>query len=146
MHIALGSDHAGRLLRLHLIGFVQSLGHTVTDVGTHTQEPASYVDCAALVARAVKEGQCDVGILVCGTGLGVSIAANKVTGIRAALCSEPYSGQMARAHNDANVLCLGARVIGFGLAESILASFLTTPFTGGRHQDRLDALARLAEL
>lgn len=145
MRIALGSDHAGRSLRLHLSDAVARLGHTVHDVGTHTEASVSYVDCTAQVAHAVISGACHLGVLVCGTGLGVSIAANKVLGIRAALCAESYSGRMARAHNDANILCLGARVVGFGLAESILASFLTTEFEGGRHQDRLDALARLAE-
>lgn len=146
MRIALGSDHAGLQLRRHLAQVVLGLGHTAHDLGTHAEAPVSYVDFAQAVVREVTQGRCQIGILVCGTGLGMSIAANKNTQIRAALCAHEWTAQMARAHNDANIVCLGGRVTGLGLAESIVKIFLDTPFAGGRHQARLDQLASITEV
>jgi ribose 5-phosphate isomerase B len=146
MRIALGSDHAGLTLRQSIGKVVLGLGHQIHDLGTHGQDAASYVDFAQSVARQVQQGKCQFGILVCGTGLGMSMAANKFQNIRAALCCHEFSAQMARAHNDANILCLGERLVGAGLAESIVKTFLNTPFAGGRHQARLDQLAAITEV
>lgn len=145
MRIALGSDHAGRILRGHVLQVVRALGHDVQDLGCHTQDSVSYVDFAQAVAQEVLAGRAQVGVLVCGTGLGVSMAANKWPGVRAALCAHEYTAHMARAHNDANILCLGERVTGLGLAESIIKTFLGTPFAGGRHAARLEQMARMTD-
>jgi len=146
MRIALGSDHAGRALRQGIGKVILGLGHEMHDFGSHDDAPVSYVDFAKSVALEVQHQRCQFGILVCGTGLGVSIAANKFQNIRAALCSHEFLAQMARAHNDANILCLGERLVGAGLAESIVKTFLSTPFAGGRHQGRLDQLASITEV
>ena len=141
MRVALGADHAGFELKQTLRTFIEQLGHEVRDLGTDSVDSVDYPDFAKAVAELVAEGGADVGLLVCGTGLGMAIAANKVTGIRAATCSEPYSAAMARAHNDANVLTIGSRVVGRGLAEETVARFLETGFEGGRHQGRVNKLA-----
>ena len=141
MKIALGADHAGFELKERLRHFISQLGHEVSDLGTDSQDSVDYPDYARAVASLVASGGADRGLLVCGTGTGMAIAANKVNGIRAAACNEPYSAAMARAHNDANILTLGSRVAGCGLAEEIVARFLTTDFEGGRHQVRLDKFA-----
>jgi ribose 5-phosphate isomerase B len=146
VRIALGSDHAGLGLRRHILAVVEGLGHAATDLGSHTEASVSYVDFAHKVAREVLAGRSDVGILVCGTGLGVSMAANRHLGLRAAVCAHELTAQMARAHNDANILCLGARITGPGLAESIVKIFLDTPFAGGRHQARLEQLGSITEV
>jgi len=140
VRVAVGADHAGFDLKQHLCGLLESLGHEVEDLGTDSGASVDYPDFAAAVARRVSGGEADLGVLVCGTGLGMAIAANKVPGVRAVTCSEPFSARMARAHNDANVLALGARVIGSGLAEEVVRVFLASPFEGGRHQARLDKL------
>lgn len=137
----MGSDHAGRTLRQTLASQLRDMGHTVADLGTHSDAAVDYALCARQVANAVISGQCELAVLCCGTGIGVSIAANRHPGVRAALCHDTFSAKMARAHNDANILCLGQRVIGPGLAGEILNAFLTTPFAGGRHQRRVDQLA-----
>ncbi len=139
MKLAIASDHGGRKLkkavRLHLMG----RGLSVRDFGVGDDvERADYPDYAQSVARAVAEGQFDLGILVCGTGLGMAMAAGKVPGIRAAACANEFMGRLARAHNNANILALGERTLGEGLALAIVEAFLQTPFEGGRHQDRLD--------
>ena len=143
MRIAIGSDHAGATLKGELLGFVASLGHEVADLGGRESQPSDYPLTATAVAEAVASGQHERGILVCGSGLGMSIAANKVSGIRAALCNECYSARMSREHNDANILCLGQRVVGSGLAQDIVQTFLDTAFSQGEnHRRRLDQISR----
>lgn len=136
----MGSDHAGFDLKEQLERALQERGYDVSDRGTHDEASTDYPDYAHPVARAVVEGQADLGILVCGTGIGMAMAANRHRGVRAAVCSEPFSARMARAHNDANVLCIGARVVGAGLALEMLEAFLTTDFEGGRHDRRVDKI------
>ena len=131
--IAIGSDHAGFDLKSHLVALLRSQGHDVTDLGTDSTEPADYPPYCAAVGRAVRDGQADLGIVLGGSGQGEQLAANKVRGVRAALCNDLYTARMARAHNDANVLAMGARVVGVGLAEEVVATFLGTEFEGGRH-------------
>jgi ribose 5-phosphate isomerase B len=141
MRIAIGADHAGFPLKQHLVGALSRLGHQVDDRGTHTDAAIDYPPVCADVARLVVAGKADRGIVVGGSGQGEQIAANKVRGIRAALCNELYTARMSRAHNDANVLAIGGRVVAFGLAEEIVTLWLETPFEGGRHQRRLDQIA-----
>ena len=143
--IAIGSDHAGFDLKQHLAGLLRSQGHEVLDLGTDSAESVDYVPYCAAVGRAVRDGQADLGIVLGGSGQGEQLAANKVRGVRAALCNDLYTARMARAHNDANVLSIGARVVGVGLAEEILATFLTTPFEGGRHLRRVQQLMALEQ-
>jgi ribose 5-phosphate isomerase B len=143
--IAIGSDHAGYLLKQHLIEVLGRDQHQVIDLGTHSTEPVDYPPFCAAVAREVRDGTADLGIVLGGSGQGEQIAANKVRGARAALCNDLYTARMARAHNDANVLSMGARVVGIGLAEEILATFLATPFEGGRHIRRVAQLTALEE-
>lgn len=143
MKIAFGCDHAGVELREAVAAAVQALGHEFVDFGTYSRESVDYPDFAEKVAEAVQSGECSFGILVCGTGVGISISANKVPGIRAALCANEYMARMSRLHNDANVLALGARVIGPGLAQEIVTTFLETVFEGGRHQRRIEKISAL---
>jgi ribose 5-phosphate isomerase B len=142
-HISIGSDHAGYALKVHLVGVLKEWGHEVDDLGTFSEEPVDYPPICAAVARAVVEGQVDVGIVLGGSGQGEQIAANKVHGARAALCNDLYTARMARAHNDANVLSIGARIVASGLAEEVLRVFLGTPFEGGRHQRRVDQIGEI---
>lgn len=135
--IAIGSDHAGFSLKEEVERYLQEQGHDVEDLGTHDEQSTDYPDYAHPVAAAVAEGKAELGVLVCGTGIGMSMAANRHRGVRAAVCSEPYSAKMARLHNDANVLCVGARVVGAGLACDIVDAFLGAEFEGGRHQRRV---------
>ena len=143
MRIATGSDHAGLALKQGLVEFLENQGHSVQDLGTHVNESCDYPDFAAKVAGAVATGEADFGLLVCGTGVGMSIAANKVAGIRAAVVSDPFSARATRQHNDANVLCMGERVVGQGLAREILAAWLDAEYEGGRHQRRIDKITAL---
>ena len=143
--IAIGSDHAGYLLKQHLIPLLTDEGHEVSDLGTDSEEPVDYPIYCSAVGRAVRDGQADLGIVVGGSGQGEQLSANKVRGVRAALCNDLYTARFARAHNDANVLSIGARVVGFGLAELILQTFLTTPFEGGRHAKRLAEISALED-
>ena len=143
MRVAIGSDHAGLAFAAMARAVVEALGHEVVAYVPEPGERVDYPDHAAAVAQDVSEGRAAFGILVCGTGIGMSIAANKFRGVRAALCHGSYEAQMAREHNDANILCLGERVIGAGVAESCMRTFLTTPFGGGRHGDRLAKIAQL---
>lgn len=145
MRIAIGSDHAAFELKGLLIAFLRQEGHEVEDLGCHSPDRTDYPLPARAVAQAVAEGKAERGVLLCGSGIGVSIAANRFAGVRAALVSEPLSAQLGRAHNDANVLCLGARLVGPDMAREIVRVFLSTPFEGGRHAPRvamLDALDR----
>jgi ribose 5-phosphate isomerase B len=141
--IVFGSDHAGLALRAEAVRIAREAGFEVEDLGPPAGESVDYPDYAERVGRAVAEGRARLGILVCGTGIGMSIAANKVKGIRAAHCTTEYEARMARAHNDANVLCIGERVIGIGLGGAVVAAFLSQPFEGGRHQRRVDRITAL---
>ena len=141
--IAIGSDHAGYELKQHLIGVLQAGGHTVDDHGTHSTASCDYPPICAGVGRSVRDGDADLGIVLGGSGQGEQLAANKVRGVRAALCNDLYTARMARQHNNANVLSMGARVVGEGLAEEILAVFLDTPFEGGRHERRVAQITEI---
>jgi len=137
MRIAFGCDHAALDLKQEIMEFVESLGHSTKDCGAFNTERVNYPEYAQKTAQAVLDKECDLAILVCGTGVGMSIAANKIRGIRAVVCSEPYSAKLSREHNDANVLCLGARVIGSELARMIVETWLSAEFEGGRHAERV---------
>jgi ribose 5-phosphate isomerase B len=143
--IALGADHAGYPLKEEVKRHLAARGIEVVDLGTESTESTDYPIFAAKVARAVAERQVDQGILCCGTGVGVCIAANKVPGIRAASVSEPASARLAREHNDANILCMGARIVGVELARQIVDAWLAATFQGGRHQRRVDQIRQLEE-
>ena len=145
MKIALASDHGGYRLKEELKEFVTEMGHQFKDYGCESEESVDYPDLASSAARAVAGGECDLGIIVCGTGLGVSITANKVRGIRAVNCHDCFSAKMAIEHNNANILTLGQRVVGSGLAKMIVQVFLSSSFEGARHQRRLDKIAALEE-
>ena len=135
--VVIASDHAGYRLKLELVKALETAGHPVEDLGTHDEGSADYPDFAHLLCAAIVEGRFSRGVLVCGTGLGMSMAANRHSGIRAAVCTGTYAARMTRAHNDANVLCLGSRIVGPGVAEDILETFLATEFEGGRHSRRV---------
>lgn len=137
MVIGFGNDHGATELKNELMEHVISLGHTVINFGTDGKDSVNYPDYAKKVGQAVVSGECDLGILLCGTGIGMSMAANKIKGIRAALCSEPYSAKLTKEHNNANVLCLGARVIGPELAKMTVEAWLNAEFQGGRHAERI---------
>jgi ribose 5-phosphate isomerase B len=137
MKIALGADHGGYHLKEKIVQLVRDLGHEVTDTGCFSSHSVDYPDYAEQVAALVSDGGCDRGILLCGTGIGMAIAANRNRKIRAANCHDDYTARMSREHNDANVLCLGARVIGEGVAADLVKVWLATPFSGGRHQSRI---------
>ncbi len=141
--IVFGSDHAGLALRAEAVRVARAAGFDVEDLGPAAGESVDYPDYAARVGMAIAEGRARLGVLVCGTGIGMSIAANKVKGIRAAHCTTEYEARMARAHNDANVLCIGERVIGIGLGGAVVAAFLAQAFEGGRHQRRVDQITAL---
>ena len=141
--IALGSDHGGYELKEEIKTYLEAQGIAVKDFGSFTPEAVDYADVAYEVALSVAQEECEKGILCCGTGIGISIAANKVQGIRAACCSDCFSAKMTRMHNDANILCMGGRVVGAGLALMMTDLFLTTPFEGGRHQRRIDKIAKI---
>ncbi|MBR2025238.1 MAG: ribose 5-phosphate isomerase B [Clostridia bacterium] len=141
--IAIGSDHAALELKAEIKKHLESQGITVVDYGTYTPDSCNYPDYAEKVCDAITEGKQDLGILVCGTGIGMSMAANKCKGIRAACCTDTFSARFTRLHNDANVLCMGARVIGAGLACDIADIFINTDFEGGRHQTRVDMVMAL---
>ncbi|HEY8384851.1 MAG TPA: ribose 5-phosphate isomerase B [Porticoccaceae bacterium] len=143
LRIAIGSDHVGFPLKTEIRQYLEQLSIDCVDFGTHSTDRTDYPLYAERVARAVTDGTCDRGILICGTGVGMSIAANKVPGIRAVVCSEPYSAKLSREHNNTNVLCLGARVIGSELAKMVVDAWLNAQYHGGRHQRRLDQIALL---
>jgi ribose 5-phosphate isomerase B len=141
--VVLASDHAGLSLRAEAARVAREAGFEVEDLGPFTTDSVDYPDYAERVAAAVTGGGARLGILVCGTGIGMSIAANKVKGVRAAHCTTELEARMARAHNDANVLCIGERVVGLGLGGAIVAAFLGQSFEGGRHQRRVDKISAL---
>ena len=138
MKIAIGADHGGFELKQRLVAKLSDMGHEVIDLGTDSTASVDYPDFSDQVCGKVLDGKAQFGILVCGTGIGMSMAANKYRGIRAALCDNEYSARMSREHNNANVLCLGDRVLGKGLAENIVEAWLSVSFEGGRHQRRVD--------
>lgn len=146
MKIALGSDHAGYDLKEEIAEQLKSRSYLISDCGVFSPESADYPDTAKVVSEAVQKGESDFGILICGTGIGMSIAANKHRGIRAALCAETYSARCARQHNNANILALGSRVTGTGLAMDIIDIFLATTYEGGRHQRRIDKVIELENI
>ena len=143
MRIAIGADHAGFPLKQHLVATLARLGHQVDDRGTHSDAPTDYPPICAEVARLVTSGRADRGVIVGGSGQGEQMAANKVRGARAALCNDLYTARMSRAHNDANVLAIGGRIVAAGLADEIVALWLDTPFEGGRHERRVDQIIEL---
>lgn len=143
--LALGSDHGGFALKQEIIKHLEEKGIAYKDYGTHTENSCDYPVYGEAVGKAVAAGECELGIIICGTGIGISIAANKVKGVRAALCGDCYSAEFTRRHNDANVLALGARVIGSGLALKIVDIFLNTEFEGGRHARRVELLSKIEE-
>ncbi|MFL6763795.1 MAG: ribose 5-phosphate isomerase B [Sphingomicrobium sp.] len=145
MRIALAADHAGYLLKDELVGWLREQRHEVSDLGTNGPESVDYPEYGARLARAIASGQAERGIAVCGTGIGISIAVNREPRCRCARVSDPLSAQLAREHNDANVLALGARLIGSEMAKACVALFLGTEFAGGRHQPRVDQLSRLLQ-
>jgi ribose 5-phosphate isomerase B len=136
--VAIGCDHGGLDLKKTVVAVLQELGHEIDDQGCFTEDSVDYPSFAQAVCSLIKDGSCERGILICGTGLGMSMAANRYPEIRAALCAEMFSARMSREHNNANILCLGARVIGSGLAAEIVRTWMTTDFAGGRHQRRID--------
>jgi ribose 5-phosphate isomerase B len=141
VRIAIGADHAGFALKEHLKDTLQRLGHTIDDHGTNSEEPIDYPPICLAVARAVVDGRAERGIVLGGSGQGEQIAANKVAGVRAALCNDLYTARLSREHNDANVLSMGGRIVATGLADEIVTLWLRTPFDGGRHQRRIDQIA-----
>ena len=141
MKVAIGSDHAGFALKGHLVSELERLGHEVLDLGTHDTTSVDYPPICAAVGRAVADGKADRGIVLGGSGQGEQMAANKVHGVRAALCNDLYTARMSREHNDANVLSMGGRIVADGLASEILELWLTTPFEGGRHDRRVAQIA-----
>ena len=145
MKVAFASDHAGFELKQRLAARATELGHDVLDLGAHSTASVDYPEYGALCGRAVVDGRAELGVVVCGSGIGIAIAANKVAGCRAALCHDHFTAEMSRRHNDANVLALGARVVGEGVALDALETVLSTAFEGGRHADRvakLDGVSR----
>ena len=143
MRIAIGADHAGFPLKQHLLATLARLGHQVDDRGTHSEAVIDYPPICAEVARLFVSGSADRGIVIGGSGQGEQITANKVAGVRAALCNDLYTARLSREHNDANVLALGGRIVGFGLAEEIVALWLSSVFQGGRHQRRVDQIMEI---
>ena len=145
MRIAIGSDHAGYPLKTHLAGTLYSLGHEVVDLGTDSEDPVDYPPICAAVGHAVAKREVERGIVLGGSGQGEQMAANKVRGVRAALCNDLYTARLSRQHNDANVLSIGGRIVAPQLADEILTLWLTTPFDGGRHERRVAQIAEIEE-
>ena len=138
MRIAIGCDHAGHEYKQRIMRLLDSKDIVYIDYGTHTSESCDYPVYAKAVAHSVTEGEADFGILICGTGIGMAMAANKVRGVRAAPCTETFGAKYTRLHNNANILCIGARIIGLGVALEIVDVFINTPFEGGKHKRRVD--------
>lgn len=144
--IALGCDHGGFDLKSKIIKYLQSQNIEFKDCGTFSKDSCDYPDIAYAVAKSIVSGEAQKGILICGTGIGISIAANKIKGIRAALCHDEFTARLSRKHNNANIICLGGRVLGDELAVGIVDVFLNTEFDGGRHQNRVDKIASLENI
>lgn len=145
MKIGIGNDHAAVVMKKEITEYLEELGHEVVNYGTDSDESCSYAVYGEKVARAVAAKEVELGVLICGTGLGISLAANKVKGIRAAVCSEPCTARLSRQHNDANILAFGARIIGIETAKEIVKAWLDAEFEGGRHQTRVDMIMAIEE-
>ncbi len=145
MKIAIGNDHVAVDMKNHIKKYLEDKGHVVVDFGTNSKERCDYPIYGKRVADAVSSGECETGILICGTGVGISLAANKVKGIRAAVCSEPYTAKLSKQHNNANIIAFGARVIGTATAEMIVDEFLAAEYEGGRHQKRIDMIRAIEQ-
>lgn len=146
MRIAIGCDHGGYELKEKIVSYLKENGHEVEDFGTNSTESCDYPMYGRKVGKAVADGECDRGIVICTTGIGISIAANRIKGVRAAVCTDPYMAQMTREHNNANVLALGANIVGYGLAIKILDVFLNTEFSEGeRHKRRIALIDELCD-
>ncbi len=143
--ITIGCDHAGYELKLKVVDHLKSRGIEVIDVGTHSTDSCDYPNIAHAVCKNIQDGVTELGILVCGTGIGMSMAANKHRGIRAAACSDTFSARLTRVHNDANVLCFGERVVGMGLAIDLVDNFIDAEFEGGKHQKRVDLITAIEQ-
>ena len=143
MKIAIGNDHTAVEMKNHIVQYLSQKGYSLINYGTDTDERVDYPVFGKRVADAVASGECDLGILICGTGIGISLAANKVKGIRAAVCSEPYSAMMTRRHNNSNIIAFGARVVGPATAEMIVDAFLEAEYEGGRHGARVDMISAI---
>ena len=143
MKIAIGNDHTAVELKKHITKHLEAKVYTVVNLGADTDESSDYPLFGEKVGRAVASGECDLGVAICGTGIGISLAANKIKGIRAAVCSEPYSARLTRQHNDANIIAFGARVVTTEMAEKIVDEFLNAEFEGGRHQRRVDMITAI---
>lgn len=143
MNIAIGSDHRALELKKGIVDFLKHSGHQVQDYGSYSADPVDYPDIAGTVSRSVVEGKFTFGILICGTGIGMSIAANKVKGIRAAMCRILLDAERSRSHNNANILCLGSEITDLATAETLIDKFMATPFEGGRHTRRIEKIAQL---
>jgi ribose 5-phosphate isomerase B len=140
MRIGIGTDHVGFAYKKEISDYLKDLGHEVVDYGTYSTERTDYPIWGSKVARELVAGNIERGVLICGTGVGISLSANRFQGVRAVVCSEPYTAKLARAHNNANIIAFGSRVIGIELAKMIVEVFLTTEYEGGRHQQRIDEL------
>lgn len=138
MKIAIGNDHAAPKMKMEVMEYLKSLGHEVINIGTDTEDSVDYSDYGLKVAKLVAGNEVDCGVLICGTGIGISLAANKVKGIRAAVVSEPVSARLTKEHNNANIIAFGARIVGIEMAKSILDAYLNAEFMGGKHQRRID--------
>jgi len=145
MKIAIGNDHAALDLKWEIAEYVKELGHEVVNYGTDTPESCNYPEFGEKVARAVAAGEADCGILICGTGVGISLAANKVKGIRCAVCSEPVTARLVKQHNNANIIAFGARIVGVEMAKSIVDAYLNAEFLGGRHGERVAMITEIEE-
>ena len=143
MKIAIGNDHVALEMKEHIKAYLQEKGHEIIDCGTNSSERTNYPIYGKRVAELVKSKECDYGVLICGTGVGISLAANKVDGIRAVVCSEPYSARLSRQHNNANIVAFGARVVGQATAEMIVDEFFSAEYEGGRHQKRIDMISAI---
>ena len=145
MKIAIGNDHTAVEMKNHISAYLSEKGYDIVNFGTDSTERTDYPIYGKKVAEAVASGECELGILICGTGIGISLAANKVKGIRAAVCSEPYSARLTKQHNNANIIAFGARVVGESVAEMIVDEFLSAEYEGGRHQKRIDMISAIEQ-
>lgn len=145
MKIAIGNDHAAVELKQEIKIYLEEMGHQVVDLGVNSNESCNYPEYGAAVGHAVVDGEADCGVLICGTGVGISIAANKVKGVRAAVCSEPVTARLVKEHNNANIIAFGARIVGSEMAKAIVDAYLGAEFLGGRHQTRVDLIHAIEE-
>lgn len=145
MKVAIGNDHAAVEMKREIANYLQELGHEVIDFGTNSHESCNYPEYGEKVGRAVAGGEADCGVLICGTGVGISLAANKVKGIRAAVCSETTTARLVKEHNNANIIAFGARIVGTEVAKDIVKAYLDAEFQGGRHQTRVDMIMAIEE-